>query len=59
MSRAKVSGGSMKESAFDDDMASGQIRDKKHEGYSQLANKDQKQKRAAAKAKGGRELEGQ
>jgi hypothetical protein len=49
----------MKESAFDDDMASGQIRDKKHEGYSQLANKDQKQKRAAAKAKGGRELEGQ
>lgn len=30
----------MKQSAFDDDMASGQFADKKHEGYSALDKKD-------------------
>ena len=34
----------MKQSAFDDDMVSGQFADKKHEGYSALAKKDQKTK---------------
>ena len=49
----------MKQSAFDDDMVSGQFADKKHEGYSALDKKDQKKKRAAAKEKGGKEFENQ
>jgi len=47
----------MKQSAFDDDMVSGQFADKKHEGYSALDKKDQKRKRAQAKEKGGKDFE--